>query len=246
IHRHDPRTRILVFSMHGDPAIVARTLEAGAHGYVIKDTSSDELVRAFEQVMAGTPYLNGDLAMKVALARTGLKRNPLDDLTPRQLETLTLLAKGKPYGEIAKDLNLSYKTVANVCSELKHKLAAKNLPDLIRIAVQPVPDPPGRTPRTPATVRSHRHCQNFPSGFGKTRRRQGVARAEQSRIVKFGRTSVALVGGGVDAYTGGGLQQSSHGRCNRGNDRRDSGDAYAGRGTAAGGIAGGSDRGGRD
>jgi two-component system invasion response regulator UvrY len=142
IHGHDPRTRILVFSMHSDPAIVARTLEAGALGYVIKDTSSEELVRAFEQVMAGTPYLSNELAMKVALVRTGLRRNPLDDLTPRQLQTLALLAKGKPYGEIAAELNLSYKTVANVCSELKRKLAAKNLPDLIRIAVQLVPDKP--------------------------------------------------------------------------------------------------------
>ena len=142
IHAHDPRTRILVFSMHGDPAIVARTLEAGALGYVIKDTSSEELVRAFEQVMAGTPYLNNALAMEVALARTGLRKNPLDDLTPRQLQTLTLLAKGKPYGEIAEELSLSYKTVANVCSELKRKLAAKNLPDLIRIAVQLVADAP--------------------------------------------------------------------------------------------------------
>jgi DNA-binding NarL/FixJ family response regulator len=140
IHAHDPRTRILVFSMHSDPAIVARTLEAGALGYVNKDTSSEELVRAFEQVMAGTPYLSSDLAMKVALARTGLKRNPLDDLTPRQLQTLSLLARGKPYGEIASELNISYKTVANTCSELKHKLNAKNLPDLIRIAVQLAPD----------------------------------------------------------------------------------------------------------
>ena len=142
IHAHDPRTRILVFSMHSDPAIVARTLEVGALGYVNKDTSSEELLRAFEHVMAGTPYLNSDLAMKVALARTGLKRNPLDDLTPRQLQTLSLLAKGKPYGEIASELNLSYKTVANTCSELKHKLTAKNLPDLIRIAVQLVAEVP--------------------------------------------------------------------------------------------------------
>jgi DNA-binding NarL/FixJ family response regulator len=142
IHAHNARTRILVFSMHRDPAIVARALEAGALGYVNKDTSSAELVRAFEQVMAGTPYLSNELAMDVALARTGLRRNPLDDLTPRQLQTLTLLAKGKPYGEIAQDLNLSYKTVANVCSELKRKLAAKNLPDLIRIAVQSTPDTP--------------------------------------------------------------------------------------------------------
>jgi two-component system invasion response regulator UvrY len=139
IHAHDRRTRILVFSMHCDPAIVARALEAGALGYVNKDTSSVELVRAFEQVMAGTPYLSSEIAMDVALARTGLRRNPLDELTPRELQTLTLLARGKPYGDIAEQLNLSYKTVANVCSELKRKLGAKNLPDLIRIAVQSAP-----------------------------------------------------------------------------------------------------------
>jgi len=140
IHAHDPRTRILVFSMHSDAAIVARTLEAGALGYVNKDTSSEELLRAFESITAGTPYLSGDLAMKVALARTGLRRNPLEELTPRQLQTLSLLAKGKAYSEIASELSLSYKTVANTCSELKHKLAAKNLPDLVRIAVQLAPD----------------------------------------------------------------------------------------------------------
>jgi DNA-binding NarL/FixJ family response regulator len=136
IRNRNARTRILVLSMHSDPAIVARCLEAGALGYVNKDTSSNELLRAFEHVAAGTPYLDSDLAMQVALARTGLKRNPLDALTPRELQTLLLLAKGKPYGEIAEELNLSYKTIANVCSELKQKLAAKNLPDLIRIAVQ--------------------------------------------------------------------------------------------------------------
>jgi two-component system invasion response regulator UvrY len=140
IHAHDPRTRILVFSMHCDPAIVARALEAGALGYVNKDTSSAELVRAFEQVMAGTPYLSSEVAMDVALARTGLRRNPLDDLTPRELQTLTLLARGMPYGDIAEGLNLSYKTVANVCSELKRKLGATSLPDLIRIAVQSAPN----------------------------------------------------------------------------------------------------------
>ena len=136
IRAHDPRTRILVFSMHSDPIIVARALEAGATGYVLKDTSSDELVKAFEEVRAGTPYLSSDMAMQVALVQTGVRRNPLADLTPRELQTLSLLAQGKPYGKIAEDLNVSYKTVVNTASQLKQKLDARNLPDLIRIAVQ--------------------------------------------------------------------------------------------------------------
>ena len=136
IRVHEPRTRILVFSMHSDPIIVARALEAGATGYVHKDTSPAELLKAFEKVRAGTPYLSNDLAMEVALVRTGVRQNPLAELTPRELQTLSLLAEGKPYGRIADELNVSYKTVVNVCSQLKQKLDARNLPELIRVAVR--------------------------------------------------------------------------------------------------------------
>src|ERR1700730_9536190 len=113
-----------------------RAPEAGATGYVLKDTSSDELMKAFDQVRSGAPYLSNDLAMQVALVRTGVRTNPLADLTPRELQTLSLLAQGKPYGRIADELNVSYKTVVNACSQLKQKLNAKNLPELIRVAVQ--------------------------------------------------------------------------------------------------------------
>jgi two-component system, NarL family, invasion response regulator UvrY len=136
MHSHDPLTRILVFSMHNDPIIATRALEAGATGYVLKDTSADELMKAFKQVLAGTPYLSSDLAMQVALVRTGLRADPLADLTPRELQTLSLLAQGKPYGRIAEELNVSYKTVVNACTQLKQKLNARNLPELIRAAVR--------------------------------------------------------------------------------------------------------------
>src|SRR5262245_27748567 len=136
IRSHDARARILVFSMHSDPIMVSQALEAGATGYVLKDTASDELVKAFEQVRGGIPYLSNDIAMQVALMGTGVKRNPLADLTPRELQTLTLLANGKPYGKIADELVVSYKTVVNTCSQLKQKLGARNLPELIRAAVQ--------------------------------------------------------------------------------------------------------------
>jgi two-component system, NarL family, invasion response regulator UvrY len=136
INAHDPRARILVFSMHSDPIIVARALEAGATGYVLKDTSSEDLMQAFEKVRTGAPYLSNDLAMQVALVRTPARQHPLADLTPRELQTLSLLAEGKPYGRIAEELKVSYKTVVNVSSQLKQKLDVRNLPELIRAAVQ--------------------------------------------------------------------------------------------------------------
>jgi DNA-binding NarL/FixJ family response regulator len=139
IKAHDPRARILVFSMHSDPVIVSRALKAGAAGYILKDTSSKDLLEAFEKVRAGAHYLGGELAMQVALVGSGARRDPLAELTPRELQMLGLLAEGKPYGRIADDLGISYKTVVNTCSQLKQKLGAKNLPDLIRLAVQLAP-----------------------------------------------------------------------------------------------------------
>lgn len=136
VSARDPRARILVFSMHSDPVIVARALQAGATGYVVKDTSAENFMQAFESVRAGTPYLSGELAMQVALANTPTRRNPLDELTPRELQTLSLLAEGKPYSRIAEELQVSYKTVVNLSAQLKQKLDARNLPELIRAAVQ--------------------------------------------------------------------------------------------------------------
>jgi two-component system, NarL family, invasion response regulator UvrY len=136
IRTHDVRAHVLVLSMHNDPMIVARSLEAGASGYVLKDTSSEELVKAVQQVSTGAPYLAGDLAMKVAIAGSGTRGNPLSALTPRELQVLALLADGKSYDRIGNELNVSYKTVVNVSSQLKQKLNAGNLPELVSTAVK--------------------------------------------------------------------------------------------------------------
>jgi DNA-binding NarL/FixJ family response regulator len=136
IKLHDPQARILVLSMHVDVVIVTRAFHAGATGYVIKDTSTEELVKAIERVRNGVSYLSEDLAAKIAMAGLGAKRGPLAGLTPRELQTLGLLAEGKAYGPIAAELNVSYKTVVNTCWQLRQKLAAKNLPELVRAAVQ--------------------------------------------------------------------------------------------------------------
>jgi two-component system, NarL family, invasion response regulator UvrY len=134
----DAQARILVLSMHSDPAIVGRALKAGATGYVLKDTSSEELVRAFASVQAGRPYLSRDLAMQVAL-RSSQPANPLAGLTPREMQTLELLSQGKSYSLIAGELAISYKTVVNICYQLRQKLDVRTLPELIRVAVELCP-----------------------------------------------------------------------------------------------------------
>jgi DNA-binding NarL/FixJ family response regulator len=135
IRQDDPQARILVFSMHGDPAIVGRALQAGATGYLLKDTSPEELVRAFGAVRAGRAYLANELAMQVALAGSR-EADPLAGLTPREITTLTLLAQGKSYSRIADELAISYKTVVNICYQLRQKLEVTSLAELVRVAVE--------------------------------------------------------------------------------------------------------------
>jgi len=136
IKAHDRRAHILVLSMHNDATIVARSLEAGASGYVLKDTAPEEFVRAVQRVAAGERFLSGDLAIEIALAGSGARPSPLAELTPRELQVLALLAEGKPYERIADELGVSYKTVANTSSQLKQKLNAGNLPELVSTAVR--------------------------------------------------------------------------------------------------------------
>lgn len=126
---------ILVFSMYGDPIIVSRALEAGATGYLVKDHAADELVEAVTSVAAGRAYLGHDIAVKVALLGRNMGGNSFAHLTLRELQTLSLLAKGKSYREIADSLGISYKTVANTSSHLKTMLGARTLAELIRLSV---------------------------------------------------------------------------------------------------------------
>jgi two-component system, NarL family, invasion response regulator UvrY len=126
----NPNVRILVLSMHADPLVVSRALGAGATGYALKDATSENLLKAFEAVQEGRSYLSDDL--DVRLSRSGL----LTELTPRELETLTLLSEGKSYTGIAEELSVSYKTVANTSLRLRKKLHAQSLSALVGKAVR--------------------------------------------------------------------------------------------------------------
>lgn len=156
IRLNNSRIPILVLSMHGDPVIVSRTLEAGATGYVLKDTAPEELLDAFDKVRSGRAYLSHQIAVQVALMGTRNRGNTLGDVTPRELQTLALIADGKSYGQIAEELGVSYKTVANTASRLKVKLGAHNLPELMRMAIEYLSSSPGQSQERPLEARKDR------------------------------------------------------------------------------------------
>jgi len=85
----------------------------------------------------GRPYLSHDLASEVAFMEARGTTNPLKRMTVRELQTLALVAEGKPYAE---HLHVSYKTVTNTCTQLKAKLGVRTLPDAHRHPASPLGD----------------------------------------------------------------------------------------------------------
>lgn len=134
LRMNDLRTPILVFSMHSDPVIARRALKAGATGFLAKDNGPKTLLEAVEKVRRNQPFISHDMAVQVALLGSRSRPDQVD-LTSRELQTLSLLGEGRSYAQIADGLGVSYKTVANTCSNLKEKLNAGSLQDLVRLAV---------------------------------------------------------------------------------------------------------------
>ncbi len=131
----EPKTKVLIFSMHTTPIYVARAIQAGAQGYVSKGAGAEELVEATRQIIAGGKYVERELAADLAVTALGSEDSG-KALSARELDIMRLLAKGKGLSDIADALGISYKTVANTCTAIKQKLLVERTSDLIRVAVE--------------------------------------------------------------------------------------------------------------
>jgi len=131
----DPKARVLVISMYDNALYVSRVLAAGALGYVSKNAPPDQILEAVRRVAAGRSYIEHEMAQELALGHVRGASDPLNQLSPRDLEILRLLADGSNLTEIAEAIGVSYKTVANHCTQLKAKLATPRMADLIRVAI---------------------------------------------------------------------------------------------------------------
>jgi two-component system, NarL family, invasion response regulator UvrY len=130
----DKAARIVVLSMHAEPLYAARAIEIGARGYLSKNVSAAELLTAVRRVMDGGRYIENEIAQELALRKPSFD-SELRDLTERDMEIMRLLAEGKSLAEIADDLGIGYKTVANGCSRLKARLGVTRTNDLVRLAL---------------------------------------------------------------------------------------------------------------
>jgi two-component system, NarL family, invasion response regulator UvrY len=130
-----PEARLIVFSMNDDPIVASRAIQAGAKGYIAKNDDPALFAGAVRQVAGGGLYLHPEMARQIAFLRAGGNTDELSSLNPREVEILRLLAAGRTMAQIADLLDVSYKTVANNCTQLKQKLGARSAMDLMRIAL---------------------------------------------------------------------------------------------------------------
>ena len=128
--RH-PALRVLMFSMYDNPEYVQRALQAGARGYVLKDAPAADIVTALHTVAAGGTYLSPEVSGRLF---RGSEPRPV--LTPRESEILSALGKGHSSKQIAKDLDLSVRTVETHRQAIKRKLGIDGQAELIRYAVE--------------------------------------------------------------------------------------------------------------
>jgi DNA-binding NarL/FixJ family response regulator len=136
-----PKTQVIILSMHSTREHIFRALQAGARGYLLKEAAGLEVVHAVRAVYRGGSYLSQKISDQVVdeYLRHGAAEagdSPLARLSPREREVLQLVAEGKSTAEIAQILPLSPKTVDTYRSRLMEKLGLKDLPALIRFALQ--------------------------------------------------------------------------------------------------------------
>ena len=138
IHDALPATQVLVLSMHSTTEHIFRALQAGARGYLLKDSAGAEVVDAVRVAHSGRRYLSQKIASTVVddYISERHRASPLDSLSPRARQILQLVAEGKSRAEAAAMLFLSPKTVDTYRSWMMQKLDIGDLPSLVKFAIQ--------------------------------------------------------------------------------------------------------------
>lgn len=141
IIRRAPTVRILILSMHSDQAYVTQAVQAGARGYLLKESAGSELIAAIAAVVAGKTFFSPAVAQVVfddyvrSLTERGIT-DRYDALSEREREVLQLVAEGKSSKEIADVLSISPATVETHRAHLLQKLGLRNTAEVVRYAAR--------------------------------------------------------------------------------------------------------------
>jgi len=135
LRQRQPDARILVCSMHENPALVENALQAGVSGYISKNSSPEVLVAAVRKIAGGAIYIDAELAQNLVVQHSREGGSPLATLSTREMQILCMFAEGKAVEVIAETLSLSSKTISNYLTQIKEKLQVGSHAELVRLAI---------------------------------------------------------------------------------------------------------------
>ncbi|MEP4889600.1 MAG: response regulator transcription factor [Aliiglaciecola sp.] len=133
-----PHVLILVYSIHDERIYVERALDAGAIGYVTKNSAAEVLAKAVGVIASGKKYIEKGLlpeSPEIRLKHPTKNKHKLNVLSPREFDVFRLLSKGLNAHNVANELSLSYKTICNYNTQIKNKLNASTSAELANIAM---------------------------------------------------------------------------------------------------------------
>jgi DNA-binding NarL/FixJ family response regulator len=137
IKREKPGLPVLVLSVHPENQYAARVIKAGAAGYLMKDSATEELVDAILTILNGKRYISSSLASELASGlRTGKQELDYRNLSDREFSVFRMIAVGKANSEIADQLCISPKTVSTYRSRVLQKLGLTTDAEIVRYAIE--------------------------------------------------------------------------------------------------------------
>jgi two-component system invasion response regulator UvrY len=132
-----PQLPVLILSMHSEEQYARRAFKAGAAGYIAKDSSRADLLKAINKVAAGGRYVSPALAEELVIdLERRSDRPPHETLSDREFQVMRLIASGKTVGEIASLLSLSDSTISTYRARILEKMAMKTNAELTYYAIQ--------------------------------------------------------------------------------------------------------------
>ncbi len=143
IKKISPRTKVIIVSMHSKIDYIAKAFQAGAEGYVVKDSASDRLQQGIDCVLKGDYFMDASVSQQVVKKLMGLQTKEVnitnaayDALTPREQEVMVLVAEGFSSSKIGEKLFISVKTVENHRSSIMKKLDIHSVIEIARYAAK--------------------------------------------------------------------------------------------------------------
>jgi len=139
--REVPQAKVIMLTVHSEDSYIFKALDAGASGYLVKETAAEDLLQAIETVQTGDLYLSPGISPRVLesyqkMIQKGKKVDEFSRLTNREREILQLIAEGYTSKQIAEMLFISVKTVDNHRANIMNKLEIHDTAGLVRYAIR--------------------------------------------------------------------------------------------------------------